>query len=121
MRYTVNKLTRTMLLALFCLFWPAAAFAQNIGQMGQALGSQMQGLAFLVHMVVILLGFILLAIGLVKLAHNHKNKEPIMVPIGMIVVGIALMGIMAIVNMGSQSVFQSSDASSGASQLGISN
>lgn len=112
----------TVLLAVSWEFaWPAVAVAQNIGEMGQAMGSQMQGLAFLVHMVVILLGFVLLVIGLVKLAHNHKNKDPIMVPIGMILVGIALMGVMAVVDMGSQTIFGSSASTSGGSQLGLSN
>ncbi len=101
------------------LLWPVAAMAQNLGDIGNNVASQMNGLAAMFHMGGILIGLILVIVGIIKFAHHRTSKEPLMVPIMMLVAGILLMGIGAFISIGSQSLLGGGSASSGASQLGV--
>lgn len=101
------------------LLWPVTALAQNLGDIGNNVATQMNGLAAMFHMGGILVGLILVIVGIVKFAHHRTSKEPLMVPIMMVIAGILLMGIGAFINIGSESLLGGGSASSGASQLGV--
>ncbi|MHB8408954.1 MAG: hypothetical protein ACYDHY_12825 [Acidiferrobacterales bacterium] len=103
------------------LLWSATAVAMDINQASRNVGNEMAGVAYMVHMGAMLVGLVLFVMGLVKIAHSHKNKEPLMASIIMLVIGTALMGITAVIDMSSQSTIGGSAATSGASQLGLGN
>lgn len=119
MKSVARVVHRATLAAGVFLLSTRAAFAVTLDEMGRNVGNQFQGLAFGLRMGAIFLGFLLVIVGLYKFTQAQKSKEGFGPSIVMILVGIALMGVMVVIQMGEQSLFGTSDASNAAGQLGL--
>lgn len=105
------------------MLWASAAEAATsigIGQAGHNLGNQASGLAFMLWMAALLIGFGLVVGGIIKIATAHNNREPAHVGWIMVGFGALLIAVPSVIAMVQMSVFGTSTSGTALGKLGIS-
>ncbi len=106
-------------IATACMALPDIAFAaQGLGQIGQNLGSQANGIAYFLRMLAWVTGFGLLMGGILAFVFRHKTNTSTGVIMGLIFGGIALLSLMTLASSLSTSVFGYDATTSAQSVLG---
>ncbi len=105
-------------IALFFFADPVLA-ARTAGEIGQNIGEQASGLAFAATRIGILIGLVLVIVSIVIFASIKKTQTPVIIPVLMLVCGIALLSIGAVIAIGSTSVFGNDEASEALHELGV--
>lgn len=105
---------------LFAVPLAFGADGKKLGDMGQNLGAQAEGVGTGLKMLFYSGGFLFAGLGLVKLIGSFKTQEPKGASIGMFTLGAFLLALPFFINSINQTVADT-DANTGLEELGIGN
>lgn len=107
---------RVLMSALMFALWADVALAAgDLASTSSDLQAQFQGMGSLAKWIIMFIGFIMVAGGIMGIANAKKTQQPLAPPILALITGLALVSITAVVDMGGNTIDSTAGGSGGTS------